>query len=58
MTLAKQKPFKGDFCSRVWDMLKRPSGLSKYAKKGRLQLVRKKTKILASHGKINFKICF
>lgn len=58
MTLAKQKPFKGDFCSSIWDVLKRPSSLSKYAKKGRLQLVRKKTKVLASHGKINFKICF
>lgn len=57
-TLAEQRPLKVDFCSSVWDMLKRPSSLSKYAKKARLQLVRKKTKVLDSHGKINFKICF
>ena len=55
---AKQWPFKGDFCSGIWDMLKRPSSLSKYTKKGRLQLVRKKIKVTPSHSKINFKICF
>lgn len=58
LTPAKQRPFKGDFCSGVWDMPKTPSSLSKHAKKERLHLVRKKTKVLASHSKLNFKICF
>lgn len=56
--LAKQWPFKGDFCSGIWDMLKRPSHLSEYTKKGRLQVVRKKIKVLPPHSKIDFKICF
>lgn len=58
LTLAEQRPLKGEFCSGVWICQRDPVALSKYARKGRLQLVRKKTKVLASHGKINFKICF